>query len=148
MNLVPLSLFTQHVGVGSAELGLVKGVSEPLFALSHLFFNLFLNLAQVILNENIGTISLLGILVVDERVVKCAYVAGSFPNAGMHENSGIDAHDVLVQAGHRLPPIVFDVVFELDAHLAIIVNSGQAVVNLTGREDEAILLAVGHQHFK
>ena len=146
--LVIFGLFAQHIGVCSPELGLVKGVSELLFALSHLFFNLFLDLAQVIFDEDIGPVALLGIFVVDEGVVEGSYVSGGLPDARVHENSGVNAHDILIQAGHGLPPIVFDVVFELDTHLAIVINGCQTVVNLAGREDKAILLAVSYQHFK
>ncbi len=66
----------------------------------------------------------------------------------MHEDGGIDAYDVLVEAGHGLPPVVLDVVFELYAHLAIVVNCGQAVIDFGGGENESVLLTMGDKHLE
>ncbi len=148
MNLVPFGLLTQHVGVGGAELLLVEGIAKLLAALGHFLLDFFLNLAQEILNQDIGSVTLLGILVVDERVVEGTHVAGSLPNAGMHENGGVDAHNILVQAGHGFPPVVLDVVFELYAHLAVVIHGSQTIINFAGGENESILLAVGYQHLE
>ena len=148
VDLIPLGLLAQDVGVRRAELGLVEGIAEALAALGDLLVDLLFDLAEEILDQDVGAIALLGVLVVDERVVEGAHVAGSLPDAGMHEDGGVDAHDVLVQAGHRFPPVILDVVLELDAHLAVIVHGGEAVINLAGGENEAVLLAVGYQHFE
>ena len=148
VHFFPLGLFTQHVGIGGAELFLVKGIAKLLAALGHLFLDLLLDLAQEILDEDIGPVALLGVLVVDKRVVEGTHVAGSLPNAGVHEDGGVNAHDILVQTGHGLPPIVLDVVFELHAHLAIIINGSQTIVDFAGGENESVLLAVGYQHLK
>ena len=148
VHLVPLGLFAQDIGVGRAELGLVEGLAEFLASLCHLFFNLLFDFAQVILDQDIGAIAFFGIFVVDQRVVKGTHVAGSLPNAGVHEDGGIDPDDVLVQACHRLPPVIFDVVFELNAHLSVVIYGGQSVVNLTGRENKSVLFAMCNQYLE
>ena len=48
----------------------------------------------------------------------------------MHEDAGIDTYDVLIEAGHSLPPVFLDIVFELYSHLAVVVNGGETVINL------------------
>ena len=148
VDLVVFGLLTQHIGVGGTELLFVEAVAEFLAALGHFLLNLLFNLAQVVLNQDIGPVALLGVFVVDEGVIEGTHVAGGLPDARMHENGGIDAHNVLIEARHGLPPVVLDVVLELDAHLAVIINGGQTVVNLAGREYETILLAMGYQHLK
>ena len=130
MDLVVFGLLAQHVGVGGAELCLVEGLAEALAALFHFLVDLFLYLPEEILDQHVGAVPLLGVLVVDQRVVEGAHVAGGLPDAGVHEDAGINAHDVLVEAGHCVPPILLYVVFQLDAHLAIVIDSGQAVVDL------------------
>ena len=148
MHLVPLGLLAEDIGVGGPELGLVEGLSETLAALRDLLVHLLLDLPEEVLDEDVGTIPLLGILIVDERVVEGAHVTGGLPDAGVHEDGRVDAHDVLVQAGHRLPPVILDVVLELDTHLAVIIHGGEAVVDFAGGENEAVLLAVGYQHLE
>ena len=66
----------------------------------------------------------------------------------MHEDGGVYAYDILVQAHHRLPPVILDIVLELHAQLTIVVHGPQAVVNLAGREDKAVFLAVGYQNLE
>ena len=87
MHLVVLGLLAEHVGVGGAELGLVETLAEALAALLHFLIDLLLYLAEIVLDEDVGAVALLGILVVDERVVERAHVAGRLPDAGVHENA-------------------------------------------------------------
>ena len=49
-----------------------------------------------------------------------------------------------MQQHHALPPILLDIVFQLNAVLTIVIDGCQAIINLTTWEDEAILLAVAH----
>ena len=72
-------------------------------------------------------------------------MARSLPRLGVHEDRGVDADDVLVQFDHRIPPISLDVVLQLHAVLTVVVDGAQTVVDLARREDEAVLLAVGHE---
>ena len=148
MDLVPLGFLAEDVGVCGAELSLVKRFSKAFFTLCNLLFYLLLNLAQVVLYKDIGTISFLGILIVDKGIVEGSYMAGGLPDAGMHEYGGVYTHDILIETCHGFPPISFDVVFELYTHLAVVVNGCKAIVNLAGREYETILLAMGYKHFE
>ena len=54
-----MGFFTKDVGVGLAELLLVKGVAETLAALGHLLVHLFLDLGKVFLDKDVGAITLL-----------------------------------------------------------------------------------------
>ena len=142
MHLVVLGLLAEHVRVGSAELGLVEAVSEFLLALSYFLGYLLLDLSEIILDKVICTVSLLGVFIIDKRVVESGYVAGSDPGLRMHENAGIDADYVLVETSHGFPPISLYVVFEFYTHLAVIINGGKSIINLAGREYETIFLAM------
>jgi hypothetical protein len=75
-------------------------------------------------------------------------MAGSDPSLRVHEHARIYTHDILVEAGHSLPPVTLDVVLELNTHLAIVIDSRQPIINLAGREDESVFLAVRDQHLK
>jgi len=66
----------------------------------------------------------------------------------VHEDAGVDTHDVLVEQHHRLPPILFDIVLELYSILTIVINGGKAVVNIRTGEDETIFLAMAHNLLK
>ena len=143
-----MRFFAKNIRVGLLEFGLVEGVSEALAALVDLLLDLLLYLGEIILDQHVGTVSFLGILVVDERIVERRHVAGRHPGLGVHEHAGIDAHDILVEAGHRLPPVPLDVVLELDAHLAVVVYGGESVINFTRRENESVLLAMGYENLE
>jgi len=49
----------------------------------------------------------------------------------VHEDGGVDAHDVLVEQHHALPPVLLDVVLQLYAVLAVVIDSTQAIVDIT-----------------
>ena len=66
----------------------------------------------------------------------------------MHENAGIDSHYILVEPGHRIPPIGLDVVLEFNTELSIVIDSTQSIIDFAGREYESILLAVCYQHLE
>ena len=148
MDLVVFLLFTENIRIGRAELNLVETVTELLPSLCNFLVDLFFDLAEEILYEDIGTITLLGILVVDERIIESADMTGSLPDPRVHEYAGIDADDVLVESRHGIPPIGFDVVFEFYTHLTVVIDSCQAIINFTGREYETVFLAMGNQYFE
>ena len=75
VNLVIFRLLPQNVRVSGAELLLVEGISEPLAALLDLLVHLLLDLAEIVLDQIVGAIPLLGVLVVDERIVERRHVA-------------------------------------------------------------------------
>ena len=130
MNLVVFGLLAQHIRIGCTELCLVEGISELLATFLNLFIHLILNLGEIVLDQNIGAISLLGILIVDKRVVECAHVTGSLPNLRMHKDAGIDSNDILVKADHSVPPILLDIVLKFRTHLAVIINGSETIINL------------------
>ena len=148
MHFVPFCLVAEHIRVGGAELRLVERITETLAALLHLLVVLLFQFCQIILDQDVCTVSFLGILVVDQRVVEGSYVAGSLPDAGVHKDGGVDSHDIVVQVNHRFPPVFLDVVLHLHAVLAVVIDSAQAVVDLAGGENESVFLGVRHQILK
>ena len=125
---VEFGLMLEHAAVGGAELGLVEGVAEAFLSLGHFLVDFLLNLGELILDEHVGAVALLAVAVVDEGVVEGVDVARSLPHGGVHEDGSVDAHDVLVQQHHRLPPVLLDVVFQLHAVLSVVVDSAEPVV--------------------
>jgi len=73
-------------------------------------------------------------------------VAAGFPDAGVHEDGAVEPHDVLVHLHHSLPPSLLDIVFQLYTQLAVVIHSGEAVVDFAAGEDETVFLGVSH-HF-
>ena len=130
---------------GLAVLGLVESLAETLAGLLDLLLDLLVLLGDPILDQHVGAVALLRIAVVDQRVVEGGHMARSLPRPGVHEDGGIESHDVLVQLDHRVPPVALDVVFQLHAVLSVVIDGGQTVVDLARREHESVLLAMGDQ---
>ena len=130
MQSVEMCLVLQYAGVGGAELRLVESVAKTLARFLHLLVDFLLNLCQLFLNEHVGTITFLRVAVIYQRVVESVHVSRCFPHRRVHEDSGIYAHDVLVQEGHRVPPITLDVVLQFHTILAVVVHRRQTVINL------------------
>ena len=145
MYFIVLCFFAENVRIGLAELGLVEILAEFLAPLGYFLLDFLLYFSEVVLDEIVCTISLLGVLIVNERVIESSYVTGSNPCLRMHEHAGINADHIFVKTGHRLPPIPLDIVLEFHSHLTIVINCSQTVINLAGREYESILLAMRHQ---
>ena len=124
---------------------LVERLAEALAGLFDLLFDLLVLFGDPLLDEYVGAVTFLRILVVDQRIVEGRNVSRSLPCAGVHEDRGVDTHDVFVELDHRIPPVALDVVLQLDAVLTVVVDGAQTVVDLARREDEAVLLAVGHE---
>ncbi len=122
VELVALAGVVEDTGVGLAEHCLVKRVSEPLACLGDLLVDLFVKLGYRVLDEHVGAVTLLGVLVVDEGVVESINVPGGFPDSGVHENGGVNADDVVVEHCHRFPPVTLYVVLQLNAVLSVVVN--------------------------
>jgi hypothetical protein len=134
-----------HVGVGGAELLFIEGIAELLLRLLDLLGDLLLVLGHVLFQQHVGAVALLAVLVVDQRVVEGVHVAAGLPHGGVHEDGRVDAHDVLVELRHGLPPVAADVVLQLDAVRAVVVGGAQAIVDLAAGEHEAILLGMADQ---
>ena len=75
----------------------------------------------MLFDKNISPVSFLGILVVDKRIVESVDMPGCFPDGGMHENCRIDAHYVVMQKHHAVPPVFLNVVLQFNTVLAIVV---------------------------
>ena len=90
----------EHTGIGLTEHGLIKTFTETLGSLGHLFFDFIVNLRNLLLNQHIGTIALLRVLIVNQRVVESVHVPRCLPDCRMHEDCGVYTHDVLVEKRH------------------------------------------------
>ena len=110
---------------------LVETVTKAFSCFCHFLLNLLVVLCYLVFNEHICTITLLGIAVIDEWVVECIHVSGSFPDGRVHKDSGVDSHDILVHEHHALPPILLYIVLQFHTVLTIVVDSSESIVNLT-----------------
>ena len=88
-------------------------------------------------SELVGAEARLAGLAVDQRVGEAGDVAGGLPDAGVHQDGGVEALDVVALAHHRIPPALLDVVLQLDAERAVVPDGAGASVDLGGLEDEA-----------
>jgi len=145
VHLIALGLQLHDTRGGFAVFGLVEIGAEALAGLLDLFRDLFILLGQPLLDQHVGAVAFLRILIVDQRVVEGRDVSRSLPSLGVHEDRGVDADDVLVQFDHRIPPIALDVVLQFHAVLSVIVYGTEPVVYLARREYESVLLAMGDQ---
>ena len=131
MQVVILLLILEDTLVRCTELCFVEAVAETLLSLFYLLLNLILVLRHLLFDEHVGTIALLRVTVVDEWVVEGIHVSACFPSGGVHEDGCVDAHDVLVQEHHRLPPVLLYIVLQLNAVLSVVIDGSQTVVNIT-----------------
>ena len=86
MESVALLLVLDYASVGSAELSLVEALAEALASLGNLLLNLLVVLCNLVFDENVGTVALLRVAVVDERVVESVYVSACLPDSRVHED--------------------------------------------------------------
>ena len=128
MQGIALLLVLQHACIGGTELCFVESLAVLLGGLLHLFVNLLVVLCQLVLYQHVGAVALLAVLVVNQGIVEGVHVSAGLPYGGVHENGGIDTHDVLVEQYHGLPPVLLDVVLQFNAVLAIVVHCAQTVV--------------------
>src|SRR5579884_2009219 len=78
---------------------------------------------------------------VDQRVGEVLHVAAGLPDAGVHDDRGLDRLHVVAQLDHPPPPGVADVAAQPGAQRAEVVQRVDAAVDLARLEDEAALLA-------
>ena len=119
-----------------ADEALVDGVGVLVLAL-------LAQLRDVALDEVVGAVARLRLLVVDHRVVERVHVARRLPDGRVHEDGRVEALDVVVLVDHRAPPAVLNAALELDAERAVVVGRGEAAVDLRGLEEEAAALRKG-----
>ena len=65
-----------------------------------------------------------------------------FPNGRMHEDGGIDSHHIFIQQNHAVPPVFFDVVFQLYAHLTVVIHGAQTIIDFTRREYKPVFFTM------
>src|SRR6185437_17004928 len=94
------------------------------------------------LDQMIHPIAFFAILVIDHGIAEIINVTTGFPGGGMHEDRGIDAHDIFIELCHALPPMILYIFLELAAVLTIIVNGAETLVDLAGWKNKAVLFTV------
>ena len=75
MNSLILGLLAEDVRVCLTEFCLIEAVTEFLASLSDLFLDFLLDFAEIILDKVIGTLSLLGILIIYKRVIESSHMS-------------------------------------------------------------------------
>ena len=93
----------------------------------------------------VGPPAALAVLAVAHGVGESGDVAAGLPDAGVHDDGGLDADDVVAELDQGAPPVALDVVLELDAEGAVVPEPAEAAVDLGGLEDEAAALAEGDE---
>ena len=121
-------LVFQNAWIGLAELSFVKGIAESLGGFLYLLICLLVIFSNLILYQHIGAIPFLRIAVVNERIVKGIYMPAGLPCIGVHKDGCVDADNVIVQENHALPPVLLDVVFQLNTVLTVVIYGSQSVV--------------------
>ena len=76
----------------------------------------------------------------DQGVAERAHVTRRDPHLGVHEDAGIQPHDVVAILDHGPPPGALDVVLELHAQGPVVPHGVDAAVDLGRGEDEAAAL--------
>ena len=101
--------------------------------------------AGLLLDELIGAMAGFAVLAVHQRVGKTAYMAGSHPHLGIHQDGAVQSHVVGGFLDKFLPPCSFDIVFKLHTQGAIVPGVGKAAVDFAARIDKAAAFAQGRQ---
>ena len=94
-----------------------------------------------LLLEVVGPEALVAALALGQRVGEDADVAGGDPDLARQDHRGVEADDVVPALDDRPPPLLLDVLLELDAQGPVVPRGAGAAVDLAGREDEAPALA-------
>jgi len=64
-------------------------------------------------------------------VIKTGGMAAGFPNLLIHQNGGVHGIHIVPAGNETAPPDVFQIVLEHNTQRAVVINAGQAAVNLT-----------------
>ena len=72
-------------------------------------------------------------------------MSGSLPDGRVHEDGRIQSHHVLVQQDHGVPPVLLNIVLELNSILSVIIDRCESVVYFAGLEYISVFLAMCHQ---
>ena len=110
--------------------------------LGFFFLSCCFPLLSLSFDEVIDAVAFVAVLVVDHRVVEIIDVSAGFPSSRMHENGRVKTNDILLQLCHTPPPMVLDVLFQLAAHLTVVIDRLESVVDLTTGKNEPVFLAM------
>ena len=91
--------------------------------------------------------ALLTLAAVDQRVRKSRLMTGISQNESVHQDGSVQAFHIVALVNVCPPPRALDVVFELDAHWAIIPGALEAAVKLAALKEKAAPLAQRHNLF-
>ena len=106
------------------------------------------DVGELVRDQLVGAVAGLAGAAVQQRVGEAGHMAGGDPGLGVHQDGRVEA-DVIGALLHKLfQPCLLDVVLELDAEGAVVPAVGQAAVDLGAGENEAPVLAQGHDHIK
>jgi len=75
------------------------------------------------------------------QVGECVDVAAGLPDSGMHDDGGVEAHDVVALPGHRSPPGVTEVALQFSPQRAVVPEAADPAVDLGRLEDDTTSLA-------
>src|SRR5690625_7540769 len=101
----------------------------------------------MLFNQHICPVSLFGLFVVNHGVIKPLHMGARLPHFGMHEDSSIHTHNIVVMAGHGIPPLLAGVSFLLRSPGSVIVNGSQASINFWRLKDKPSGLPDGDKFF-
>ena len=97
-------------------------------------------LCHVILDQLVGTETLLTCLAVHQRIRETAQMSGSYPGLGVHKDGTVNADVVRALLHEFLPPCFLYVVLQLYAKVAVIPGVCQAAIDLGTRINESSAL--------
>jgi hypothetical protein len=81
---------------------------------------------------------------ITHRIAERIHVPARLPNLRMHDDGGVEAHDVLALAGHGVPPQFLHVALQLGTERAVIPKAVDAAVDFGGLKNESAAFAQRH----
>ena len=94
-----------------------------------------------VLDDLVGTETLLALLAVHQGIGEAAHMTGGHPDLRIHQDSSIQTHIVGILLHELLPPGTLHIVLELHTQRAIVPGVGQTAVDLGTGENEAPVFA-------
>ena len=91
----------------------------------------------------VGTLALMAVEALDERIIEHGHVAGCNPHFRRQDDGSIHADDIATGDDHGAPPFTLDIVFQRDAERAVIPRGTGAAVDLARGEHEPATLGEG-----
>ena len=127
---ITLCLMLKNTPIGAAELSFVESFTKSFGSFGHLFINLIIVLSQLIFNQHIGTVAFFRVFIINQRIVKCIHMSGSLPDGRVHKDCRVNTDNVFVQQHHAVPPVFFNIVFQFNTHLSVVIHRAQSVVDI------------------